>query len=110
MISSLDFLQFTIHKRDSAKSTSQKHDPEISTESCFLFGGNFKLTVPEVDLQTMMGKLLLKSNCVTLFPLLLKETSYFQSVPFFPVTVPFQLLVTALLKVTKALLVTTKSN
>jgi hypothetical protein len=37
MISSLDFLQFTIHKRDSAKSTTQKHDPEISTGSCFCF-------------------------------------------------------------------------
>jgi hypothetical protein len=39
MISSLDFLHFTIHKRDSAKSTSQKHDPEISTESCFCLAG-----------------------------------------------------------------------
>ncbi len=39
MISSLDFLQFTIHKRDSAKSTTQKHDPEISTGSCFYLAG-----------------------------------------------------------------------
>jgi hypothetical protein len=39
MISSLDFLQFTIHNHDSGKSTTQKHDPEILTESCF-----FKVT------------------------------------------------------------------
>jgi hypothetical protein len=39
MISSLDFFQFTIHKRDSAKSTTQKHDSEISTESCFCLAG-----------------------------------------------------------------------
>ncbi len=43
VILSLDFLQFTIHNHDSGKSTTQKHDPEILTESCFLFGGNFKL-------------------------------------------------------------------
>jgi hypothetical protein len=35
MISSLDFLKFTIHNHDSGKSTTQKHDPEIVTESCF---------------------------------------------------------------------------
>jgi hypothetical protein len=50
---------------------------------------------------------LLKSNCVTLLPLFLKETSYFESVThLFLVTVPLQLLVTAFLKVTKWLLVT----
>ncbi len=32
MISSLDFLQFTIHNHDSAKSTTQKHDPENLSE------------------------------------------------------------------------------
>jgi hypothetical protein len=31
----------------------------------------------------VVGKLLLKSNCVTLLPLLLKETSYFESVTHF---------------------------
>ncbi len=29
MISSLDFLQFTIHNPDSAKSKTQKHDPDF---------------------------------------------------------------------------------
>jgi hypothetical protein len=28
MILSLDFFQFTIHNRDSGKSTTQKHDPD----------------------------------------------------------------------------------
>ncbi len=37
MISSLDFLQFTIHNHDSDKSTTQRHDPEILTESCFVW-------------------------------------------------------------------------
>jgi hypothetical protein len=32
----------------------------------------------------VVGKLLLKSNCDTLLPLLLKETSYFESVTHFP--------------------------
>jgi hypothetical protein len=58
----------------------------------------------------VVGKLLLKSNCVTLLPLLLKETSHFIRYPFIPVTVPLQLLVTAFLKVMLSLLVTTKSN
>ncbi len=40
MISSLDFLQFTIHKRDSAKSTTQKHDPENLSEFWFCLAGN----------------------------------------------------------------------
>jgi hypothetical protein len=34
-------------------------------------------------LRTVAGKLLLKSNCVTLLPLLLKETSYFSSFTHF---------------------------
>jgi hypothetical protein len=37
IISSLDFLQFTFHKPDSAKSTTQKHDPEILIESHFVW-------------------------------------------------------------------------
>ncbi len=36
MISSLDFSQFTIHNHNSVKSTTQKHDTEILTESCLL--------------------------------------------------------------------------
>ncbi len=40
MISSLDFLQFTIHNHDSAKSTIQKHEPENLNELWFCLAGN----------------------------------------------------------------------
>jgi hypothetical protein len=33
LISNLDFLQFTIQSCDCSKSTTQKYDPEILTES-----------------------------------------------------------------------------
>jgi hypothetical protein len=39
MISGLDFLQFTIHNHDSGKSITQKHVPEILTQSCFCLAG-----------------------------------------------------------------------
>jgi hypothetical protein len=35
-----DFLQFTIHNRDSAKSMTQKHDPENLSELRFCLAGN----------------------------------------------------------------------
>jgi hypothetical protein len=35
-------------------------------------------------IQSVVGKLLLKSNCVTLLPLLSKEPSYFKSDTHFP--------------------------
>ncbi len=41
------------------------------------------LDIRRIYLYTVVGKLLLKSNCVTLLPLLVKETSYFESVTHF---------------------------
>ncbi len=55
-----------------------------------------------------MGKLPLKSSGVTLLLLMVKEASY--PLTIFPVTVPLDLLVTAILNVRKSLLATTKSN
>jgi hypothetical protein len=59
MISSLDFLQFTIHNHDSGKSTTQKHDPEILTESCFCLAGILNLNE---NVKSVVGKLLLQSS------------------------------------------------
>ncbi len=66
MISSLIFLQFTIHNHDSGKNTTQKHDPEIVTESCFCLAGIFNLNE---NVKSVVGKLLLKSSWVTLLQL-----------------------------------------
>ncbi len=57
MISSLDFLQFTIHNHDSGKNTTQKHDPEILTESCFCLAGILNF---DENVKSVVGKLLLK--------------------------------------------------
>ncbi len=76
----------------------------------FLRQNAFCFAFSSVHLCSVVGKLLLKSNGITLLPLLLKETSYFHSISPFFVTVLLLLLVTTLLKVTNSLLVTTKSN
>jgi hypothetical protein len=74
---------------------------------CFDFLENIGFVYPTMS--TVVGKLLLKSNCVTLLPLLLKETVTLNPLPIFPcngsVTVT-----SYCLKVTKSLLVTTKST
>jgi hypothetical protein len=45
------------------------------------------------SLRSVVGKLLLKSNCFTLLPLLLKETSYFESVTHFEEVLPHLLVI-----------------
>jgi hypothetical protein len=52
--------------------------PLLKDSSELIFGDG-----PHDPVQAVVGKLLLKSNCVTLLPLLLKETSYFESVTHF---------------------------
>jgi hypothetical protein len=59
MISSLDFLQLTIHNHDSGKSTTQKHDPEILTESCFCLAEILNLNE---NVKSVVGKSLLKRS------------------------------------------------
>ncbi len=59
MISSPDFLQFTIYNHGSGKSTTLKHDPEILTESCFCLAG---ILNEDENVKSAVGKLLLKSS------------------------------------------------
>jgi hypothetical protein len=59
MISNLDFLQFTIQNHDSGKSTTQKHDPEILTESCFCLAEILNLNE---NVKSVVSKLLFKSS------------------------------------------------
>jgi hypothetical protein len=57
-------------------------DRERPASSDFTLGKKKKFA-EVISIGTVVGKLLLKSNCVTLLPLLLKETSYFDSVTQF---------------------------